>query len=158
MNIYATNLTESADKIDTNDSDTERNSNQRTRFQLRVANIPGHRMRHIIKNVEKITNNYLKGCPNEQKISRRWQRFVSKWENEISNSPVFRKEFENEKNYLQRNAGLGKPCGRIFREYGLHGQFMELRDAAVDSDNGFNQLSETDFGDNELMSMQPYEG
>ena len=59
---------------------------------------------------------------------------------------------------ITRDTNFGKPCGRIFQEYGLRGHFMELRDAATISDNGFDVLGNTDFGNDRLMSMLPYEG
>ena len=138
--------------------------------QIRVAHNPGHRMRHIIRNIEKWTEQYLTGCSNQEKVIKRWKKFVSKWEDEISKNPVFIEEFEKEERYLSQNDGPGKPCGRIYREFGLHGEFMELRDASVDNrpdtifyssdtiKNGIDNLGLTDFGDNHLMSMVPFKG
>ena len=144
---------------------------RRSSGQLRVAHNPGHRMRHIIRNIEKWTEQYLTGCANQQKVIHRWKRFVTKWEDEISKNPIFIEEFEKEERYLRNNDGPGKPCGRIFTEFGLHGQYMELRDASVDNGpdstwfadsdyvkNGVDVLHWTEFGDNELMSMVPFEG
>ena len=85
-------------------------------------------------------------------------RFVERWEHEISKNPVFIEEFEEEERYLRANDGPGKPCGRIYREFGLHGQYMELRDASVDTRNGIDDLGQTDFGNDHLMSMVPFEG
>ena len=81
-----------------------------------------------------------------------------RWENEIAKNPIFIEEFKKEEKYLRDNDGPGRPCGRIYREFGLHGQYMELRDASVDWRNGLGDLRETDFGNDELMSMVPYEG
>ena len=35
---------------------------------------------------------------------------------------------------------------------------MELRDASVDTRNGIDDLGQTDFGNDHLMSMVPFEG
>ena len=148
---------------DNSNSDAEEENSsevrdRRTSGQLRVAHNPGHRIRHIIRNIEKWTEEYLTGCPKQQKVVNRWLRFVAKWEQEISKNPIFIEEFEKEERYLRNNDGPEKPCGRIYREFGLHGQYMELRDASVDDSNGIDNLGLTDFGNNQLMSMVPFEG
>ena len=143
------------------DEGTENSSEVRKRRsggQLRVAHNPGHRMRHIIRNVEKWTEEYLTGCSNQNKVVNRWQRFVARWEHEIAKNPIFIQEFEKEERYLRNNDGPEKPCGRIYREFGLHGQYMELRDAFFNENNGIDNLGETDFGNDQLMSMVPFEG
>ena len=147
-----------ADDVDGRKKNSSNDRERRSRGQLRVAHNPGHRMRHIIRNVEKWTEEYLTGCRNSERIVDRWIRFVRRWENEMNKNPTFVKEFEDEERYLRNNAGPGKPCGRIYREFGLHGQYMELRDASVDTSNGFNNLGDTDFGNDQLMSMVPFEG
>ena len=148
---------------DNSNSDAEEENSsevrdRRSSGQLRVAHNPGHRIRHIIRNIEKWTEEYLTGCPKQQKVVNRWLRFVAKWEQEISKNPIFIEEFEKEERYLRNNDGPEKPCGRIYREFGLHGQYMELRDASVDDSNGIDNLGLTDFGNNQLMSMVPFEG
>ena len=145
------------------DSDEKKNNfsedrERRSHGQLRVAHNPGHRMKHIVRNVEKWTEIYLTGCLNQNKIVNRWRRFAAKWEREISKNPIFSEEFEEEERYLRNNDGPGKPCGRIYSQFGLHGRYMELRDASADNSNGFDALRETDFGNDELMSMAPFEG
>ena len=61
----------------------------------------------------------------------------------------------------------GRPCGRIYQEFGLHGQSMELLDASVDPPsndvcyttyNGKCDMYSTTFGDDHVMSMMPYSG
>ena len=114
-------------------------------------------MRHIIRNVEKWIEKYLTGCSNQHKVISRWQRFVAKWEEELTKNPIFEEEFEQEEKHLSNYDGP-RPCGMIYREFGLHGYSMELFDASVDIQNGINDLGRTDFGNDELMSMMPYEG
>lgn len=121
----------------------------------RVHN-PGHRMRHIVRNVEKWTKEYLTGCPNQDKVIHRWQKFVAKWESELKKNPVFQEEFKKEEKYLRNYEGA-RPCGKIFTQFGLHGNSYELYDASVDGFNGIDHLGDTDFGNDELMSMMPYE-
>jgi len=125
--------------------------------QLRVANNPGHRMRHILRNVEKWAEDFLH-CSNQKKVTSRWQRFMSKWESEIAKNPIFQEEFKKEERYLRNYDGPGRPCGRIYREFGLHGKYMEILDASIDSSYGFGDLGQTDFGNDQLMSMVPFEG
>ena len=66
---------------DESDFESEENSTdareRRSRGQLRVAHNPGHRMRHIIRNIEKWTETYLTGCSNQGKVIKRWLRVVS---------------------------------------------------------------------------------
>ena len=57
--------------------------------QLRVENNPGHRMRHIVRNIEKWTEDYLTGCSNQKIVIARWKRFVDRWENEMAKNPIF---------------------------------------------------------------------
>lgn len=89
-------------------------------------------------------------------------RFVERWEHEISKNPIFIEEFEEEERYLsdfeEDFYPEGKPCGRIYREFGLHGEYMELRDASINHRNDIHDLRETDFGNDQLMSMVPFEG
>ena len=131
---------------------------RRSGGKLKVAHNPGHRMRHIVRNVHKWTEEYLNSCKNQHKVVNRWLRFNDRWEKEIAKNPIFQEEFEAEKRYLRNNDGPGKPCGRIYREFGLHGQYMELRDASVDQSNGIHDLGETAFGNDEMMSMVPFKG
>ena len=131
---------------------------RRADSQLKQIHNPGHRMKHIIHNVKKWTEDYLTGCSNQQKVVNRWQRFINKWENEIAKNPIFQEEFKQEEKYLRNYDGPGRPCGRIYREFGLHGQYMELQDASQDEEYGFDDLDMTDFGSYHLMSMQPFEG
>ena len=131
---------------------------RRSDGKLKVAHNPGHRMKHIARNVHKWTEEYLNGCKNRKKVLNRWLKLSGRWEKEIAKTPIFQEEFEAEKRYLRNNDGPGKPCGRIYREFGLHGQYMELRDASVDQSNGIQDLAETAFGNDELMSMVPFEG
>jgi len=81
---------------------------------------------------------------------------VAKWESELKKNPVFQEEFKKEEKYL-RNYDGARPCGKIFTQFGLHGNSYELYDAAVDGFNGIDHLGDTDFGNDELMSMMPYE-
>ena len=90
-------------------------------------------------------------------------RFVERWEHEISKNPIFIEEFEEEERYLKKYDGPGKPCGRIYSEFGLHGEYMELLDASFSpwynlDTSGIDDLRETDFGNDHLMSMVPFEG
>ena len=127
--------------------------------KLRVAHNPGHRMRHIVRNVGKWTREYLGVCSNQKAVVARWEKFIKRWEEEIAKNPVFQKEFEDEEKYLRKTRNQpGRPCGRIYREFGLHGQYMELQDASIDENYGFGDLGRTDFGNDHLMSMVPYEG
>ena len=146
--------------------------------QLRVENNPGHRMRHIVRNVEKWAEDYLTGCSNQKIVIARWKRFVDRWENEMAKNPIFEEEFKKEEMYLkQTRTNPGRPCGRIYSEFGLHGQSMELFDASVDDEffplpdcvpdcarpcnydaNGKCDMYITAFGTNNLMSMIPYPG
>ena len=153
-------IIDSDEKISKEKNSNEKNGvrERRSRGQLRVAHNPGHRMRHIVRNIEKWTEEYLTGCSNQKKVINRWQKFVKRWEEEIALNPIFQKEFEDEENYLRSNAGPGGPCGRIYREFGLHGDFMELRDASLDENLGYRDLGRTNFGDNHIMSMVPFEG
>ena len=128
---------------------------RRSSGQLRVAHNPGHRMRHIIHNVKYWTEEYLTGCKNQGKVIARWQRFVDRWDDVIAKNPILVEEFETEERYLRNN---GQACGLIFREFGQHGESMELRDASVDTSYGIDDLGQTDFGNDELMSMIPFEG
>ena len=136
-------------------------SEERTRraeIQLKRARNPGRRMKHIVHNVEKWVEDYLTGCSNQQKVVDRWQKFAANWEREIARNPIFQEEFKQEERYLRNNAGPGRPCGRIFREFGLHGQFMELADASRNEENGYDDLDKTDFGSFHIMSMRPFKG
>jgi len=117
---------------------------------------PGHRMRHIVRNVEKWTEEYLTGCSNQDKVIIRWQKFVAKWEAELKKNSVFQEEFKQEEKYLRNYEGP-RPCGKIYPQFGLHGTPYELYDAAVDPTQGIGNLGGTDFGNDELMSMMPYE-
>ena len=143
------------------DADTDSTGVTRKRRsggQLRVANNPGHRMKHIVHNVQKWTEQYLTGCSNQGKVLKRWQKFTKKWEAEIDKSPAFQEEFKKEEKYLRSNDGPGRPCGRIYREFGLNGQYMELRDASYDTNNRIDDMGRTDFGNDQLMSMIPFPG
>ena len=131
---------------------------RRSGDQLRVAHNPGHRMRHIVRNIEQWTGDYLTECSNQRTVTYRWQRFVRRWEDEIQKNPIFQEEFKKEERYLRNNAGPNRPCGRIYREFGLHGQYMELQDASSDENYGFDDLRWTVFGNDHLMSMVPFEG
>ena len=51
-----------------------------------------------------------------------------------------------------------RPCGRIYNEFGLQGKYMEVFDATFAFEFGIDFLGHTVFGDNQLMSMVPYEG
>ena len=144
--------------VDEEKKNSSEDRERRSRGQLRFAHNPGHRMIHIVRNIEKWTEEYFTGCRNQNVIVYRWQRFVLRWEAEINKNPTFFKEFEEEERYLRNNDGPGKPCGRIYREFGLHGQYMELRDASADASYGFDNLGQTDFGNDQLMSMVPFEG
>ena len=76
----------------------------------------------------------------------------------MAKNPVFVEEFEKEERYLRNYDGTGKPWGLIYREFGPNGQLMELFDASVDANHGYDELGDSDFGNDELMSMRPYEG
>ena len=165
---------------------------QRSADQSSVENNPGHRMRHIVRNVEKWTEDYLTGCPNQKIVIARWKRFVDRWENEMSKNPVFVEEFKKEESYLKQSYQPryqpntnGRPCGRIYKEFGLHGESFELLDASVDNpdlcvapmrctpdsnpnncnydylSNGLCMMEWIDWygsWENQLMSMIPYPG
>ena len=146
------------DNDDDFDADDFESRKRRSAGQLRVAHNPGHRMRHIVRNVEKWTEDYLTRCSNQERVIARWQKFVARWEREIAKNPIFQEEFKKEEKYLRNNRGIGRPCGRIYREFGLHGIYMELRDSSVDESNGYGNLGQTDFGNDELMSMVPFDG
>ena len=149
---------ESNRTVDEEKKNSSEDRERRSSGQLRVAHNPGHRMIHIVRNIEKWTEEYLTGCKNQNKIVHRWQRFVNRWRDEIQKNPTFLKEFEEEEKYLRNNDGPGKPCGRIYIEFGLHGQYMELRDASADASYEVNNLGDTDFGNDHLMSMVPFQG
>ena len=136
----------------------ERRSGYQNGGQLRVAHNPAHRMMHIVGNVKKWSEHYLNGCKKQSKVEDRWKRFEGEWKKKMKKNSIFKKEFEEEERYLRNNDGPGRPCGRIFQEFGLHGQYMELRDASVDESNGYDDLRETDFGNDQIMSMVPFEG
>ena len=136
----------------------ERRSVNQLEGQLKVSHNPGHRMRHIVGNVKKWTENYLIGCDKKQSIVDRWERFETRWNIKLKGDSIFKKEFEEEERYLRNYDGPGRPCGRIYREFGLHGEYMELRDASFDDTNGYDDLRRTVFGNDQLMSMVPFEG
>ena len=71
-------------------------------------------------------------------------------------NPMFQEEFDEEEKYLRNYDGPGRPCGIIYREFGLHGHPMELFDASENPENGIDNLGRTDFGNDQLMSMMPY--
>ena len=123
-----------------------------------VAHNPGRQMKHIVRNVENWTEIYLTGCSNQEKVIGRWQKFVERWEKELAKNPIFQQEFENDERYLRHDIQPGRPCGQIFSEFGLRGRKMELNDASVDMSNGIDNLGDTYFGNDELMSMVPYAG
>ena len=149
---------------------------QRSADQSSVENNPGHRMRHIVRNVEKWTEDYLTGCSNQKIVIARWKRFTARWENEMAKNPIFAEEFKKEEAYLKetRSSHGRRPCGRIYKEFGLHGEYKELFDASVDApdvcaNDGYalfaygadlrNGLCFMPSGwDNQLMSMIPYSG
>ena len=125
----------------------------------------GDRIIHIIRNIEKWVETYIQTCPNSERIVKRWGGsngsggFVGKWERQISKNPIFQEQAEAQKKRYFRNSANGDlRCGRIFREFGLHGHPLQLYDAGADPRNGIGRLSDTDFGDNQLMSMKPEKG
>ena len=71
-------IDESTSDVQENQMSTENDIRERrSRGQLRVAHNPGHRMRHIIRNIERWTEEYLTGCSNQEKVIKRWLRMVS---------------------------------------------------------------------------------
>ena len=58
-------------------------------------------MRHIVRNVEKWTEEYLTGCSNQKPVIARWRKFVDRWEREIAKNPIFQEEFKKEEKYLR---------------------------------------------------------
>lgn len=145
---------------------------QRSAGQPSFDNNPGHRMRHIVRNVEKWTEDYLTGCSNQKIVIARWKRFTARWENEMAKNPIFAEEFKKEEAYLKetRSTRNARPCGRIYKEFGLHGEYRELLDSSHDDPrlcaadgHGFNDMSHglcllTHDWNDQLMSMIPYSG
>ena len=89
------------DNYDDFDADDFESRKRRSAGQLRVAHNPGHRMRHIVRNVEKWTEEYLTGCSNQKPVIARWRKFVDRWEREIAKNPIFQEEFKKEEKYLR---------------------------------------------------------
>ena len=125
----------------------------------------GERIIHIIRNIEKWVETYIRTCPNSERIVKRWGGsngsggFVGKWERQITKNPIFQEQAEAlKKRYFRNSANGNQRCGRIFREFGLHGHPLQLYDAAADPRNGIGRLGDTDFGNNQLMSMKPEPG
>ena len=156
-NVYADII--GADEVDAAENNSvEDTRKRRSGNQPRVENDPGHRMRHIVHNIKKWTEEYLTGCSNQQRVIARWQRFIEKWESEIEKNQVFQEEFKKEERYLRNNNGPGRPCGKIFQGFSYEGYSMELYDGSYDLNNRINDLRNTDFGNDQLKSMRPYEG
>ena len=141
----------------TNDPDVDENDVVNNSTDVFDDN-SNHRMRHIVHNVKKWTEENLKGCRNQEIAINRWQKFIGFWELEIRENPIFQEVSKNEERYLRNNDGPGRPCGKIYREFGLNGYHMEVRDGSYDPNNHFNNLKDTQFGNDQLMSMIPYEG
>ena len=133
---------------------------KRSGGELKSPNNPGHRMRHIVRNVEQWTAEHLEGCSNQKKVIQRWQKFAGKWEGEISRNPIFQEQFKIEKDFSRSNHGQGRQCGLVYPEVGLHGTPLMLYDASVDESNGWDDLafSTEDYLKNNIHSMVPYEG
>ena len=140
---------------------TEETRKRRSDDQLSIDDNPDYQMRHIVQNVRKWTEEYLAGCSNQEKVVRRWEKFVVRWKTKaFKNSKMksIQEELKKEERYLRNSDGPGRPCGKIYREFGLTGYMMELRDGSYDVNNRFDNLKDTQFGNDQLMSMRPYEG
>ena len=124
----------------------------------------GDRMIHIIRNIEIWVETILNKCPKTEKIVRRWGGsdgsggFVGKWEREIAKNPIFQEEIEEEDRYFRSQGTGNNRCGIIFNQFGLHGKALYLYDTAADPNNGIDNLGETYFDNDELMSMKPLPG
>lgn len=132
--------------------------------ELRVLHNPGHKLRHIVHNVHQWTEVYLTGCRNQEKIVKRWGGsnknggFIKRFENQIEKSPALYQEFQKEEKFLRTADKSTKPCGRIYSKFGLDGNSHLLYDASVNSLYGLDDMRNTEFGNDELMSMAPYPG
>ena len=131
---------------------------KRSNNQLQIENNHGRRLKHIVHNVKKWTEKYLTGCSNQEKVVKRWQRFTKKWEAEIDKSPAFQEELRKEERNLRNNDQPGRPCGRIYREFAVGGYYLQLYDSSYDTTKIFNDLRNTDFGNDRVKSMLPNPG
>ena len=138
----------------TSDATRERRSSENTKKILNS----GDRIRHVVRNLEQWAEATISTCPNTKKIVKRWQRFAAKWERELEKNPIFQEEIEEEKRNFRSQGTGDERCGVIFTQFGLHGRALYLYDAAVNPDHGIDSLGDTDFGNDELMSMKPLPG
>ena len=138
----------------TSDATRERRSSENTKQILNS----GDRIRHVVRNIEQWAEATISTCPNTKKIIKRWQKFAAKWERELKTNPIFQEEIEEEKRNFRSQGTGDERCGIIFTQFGLHGRALYLYDAAVDPDHGIDSLGDTDFGNDELMSMKPLPG
>ena len=118
----------------------------------------GDRIRHVIRNLEEWVETTLSTCPKTENIINRWRRFAAKWEVELDTNPIFQEEIEEEKRNFRSQGSGNERCGVIYREFGLHGKYLYLYDAGVNPTNGYDYLGDTDFGNDQLMSMKPLPG
>lgn len=118
----------------------------------------GDRIRHVILNIEQWVEETLSNCGNTNKIITRWRNFAKKWERELEKNPIFEQEIEEEKRYFRSQGTADERCGVIFTQFGLHGNQLYLYDAGIKSEHGIDDLGETNFGNDELMSMKPLPG
>ena len=113
---------------------------------------PGHRIMHIVSNMSKWADVYLSKCSNQAKIVDRYHRFMARFESELMKNPKFQKEFENDA-VARSDERNGQRCGTIYSQFGLHGWSKTLYDG-----QGINDLGDTEFDGDELMSMAPVNG
>ena len=153
--LVGTSIDDETSKNTTNSNATkERRSSENTK---QIIN-SGDRIRHVVRNIEQWAEATLSTCPNTKKIIKRWQTFAAKWERELKTNPIFQEEIEEEKRNFRSQGTGDERCGIIFTQFGLHGTALYLYDAAVDPDHGIDSLGDTDFGNDELMSMKPLPG
>ena len=131
---------------------------RRSDQNLKHIHNSGDRMKHIIHNIEEWVETTLSTCPKTDNIIKRWAGFVRRWEGEIEKNPIFQEEIESEKRYFRSQGSGDEGCGVIFSEFGLHGRQLPLYDAAVNPNHGYDDLGETQFGNDQLMSMKPFPG
>jgi len=113
---------------------------------------PGARIMHILNNMSKWAETYLQKCRNSDNVLRRYDRFMAKFEQQLMKNPNFQKEFDDD-GVARTNQRGDRACGRIYNEFGLHGKSRQLYD-----DHEIGHLRDTDFGNDNVMSMAPMPG
>ena len=142
-------------------------SEQKSDDSPEVFHNAGDRIIHVIRNLEKWVETHLYTCPKTEKIIKRWGGsngsggFVGKWEQEIAKNSIFQEEIAEQKRLIRKNARAGSQyCGTIFTQFGLHGNHLNLYyyPSKYPRQSGIDHLGETDFSNDELMSMKPAPG